>query len=104
VGVEENARAIEGVVGVFALGMVRGSRTDGIRDLRRIETAIVGCGRLDAGELEVAMSFRRFWQGSSAHVTATELYNAISSLSSKSLLFPSDQPYVSRPSRSHVNR
>ena len=45
VGVEENLRAIEGVFCVQALGMERGSLTEGTRNLRMSETAIVDCGR-----------------------------------------------------------
>jgi hypothetical protein len=48
VGVEENLRAIEGVMAILGLGVERGRRTEGVRNLRRSKTAIVGCGRRNA--------------------------------------------------------
>lgn len=53
VGVEEKLRAIERIVGVWVLGTEGGIRTDGIRNLRRMETAIVRCGRRSAGKLKL---------------------------------------------------
>ena len=53
VGVDVKLRAIEGTVGVLVLGTERGIRTDGIRNLRRMETAIVRCGRRIAGKLRL---------------------------------------------------
>lgn len=42
---DEKLRAIEGFVETFGLGAESGMRTEGIKNLRRIETAIVRCGR-----------------------------------------------------------
>jgi hypothetical protein len=56
VGVEENCRAMEGVVWIFGLGIEIWGRTDGIRNLRRIETAIVGCGRREEFEASSSRS------------------------------------------------
>jgi hypothetical protein len=44
VGVEEKLRASEGIVWDLAFRLERGSRIEGIRNRRRSETAIVGCG------------------------------------------------------------
>ena len=44
VDVEEKLRAIERVLGNLGFGVERGRRTEGARNLRSIETTIVGCG------------------------------------------------------------
>lgn len=56
---EENWRAIEGIAVIFILGIGRGMRTEGIRNLQRLETAIVDCGRRDA-ELGLRLAVLRF--------------------------------------------